>query len=216
LKTSDFFTKYTEPSKESFVNTRGAQKNYFFILSIFFRSLGKLFLNYHKFKDAIEFYCEATALIEPVVTNIIKSINHKELNTKEIELFDFLDKLQLEHAGFMVSMKKYDDASLLLSKIHNRKSWLDDGVVGITEVKLTARSYADLKYALSKKNNLNNIINDTYFFRIGEFDGELICCGSCGNFENLTECAYCKKIYYCSGSCQHSDWHNHKIHCEQK
>lgn len=41
------------------------------------------------------------------------------------------------------------------------------------------------------------------------------CCVACGNPKDLKTCSACKQIWYCSRSCQLSDWRNHKDECAE-
>jgi len=39
-------------------------------------------------------------------------------------------------------------------------------------------------------------------------------CSLCGSTKNLKYCSGCKKIQYCSTSCQKNDWKKHKKICK--
>ncbi|KAG0642158.1 hypothetical protein HOY80DRAFT_881952 [Tuber brumale] len=39
-------------------------------------------------------------------------------------------------------------------------------------------------------------------------------CRVCGKTENLMRCGRCKKVEYCSGACQKTDWKEHKVGCK--
>ena len=75
---------------------------------------------------------------------------------------------------------------------------------------------------------LKNISNEEYhkllknerlvvdWFDLNELkhdESKVYCCHKCGSIDNLKICTKCKKIRYCSSTCQNNDWKKHKKVC---